>query len=298
MDTPRKVGYGRGAGRLDTGAPVSSPVGRRPQLSADPVYDVPPVLAPGPLAAGPPVSAALYEDAGQVNAVAIKLPELWQSHVQSWFAQAEAQFATSGVSASLTKYYHVIKSLPENVIVRIPDLLTPPTDDPYSKLKARLLELYDMSDYEKAELLNALPPVDGDMRPSMLLDRMRALTPTNELDNPNSLFCYAFLSRLPPDIRVSCVPFVGVETLADVARRADAQFRARPKYVMPLQVSSVPRDDDERVEDELHAVKPRAGGSPQSSPLCFYHEKYGRRALKCRRPCRWSAAQGNFRGRN
>ena len=115
---------------------------------------------------------------------------------------------------------------------------------------------------------------------------------------PNSLFWYAFLSRLPPDIRVSCVPFVGVETLADVARRADAQFRARPKYVMPLQVSSVPRDDDERVEDELHVVKPRAGGSPQSSQLCFYHEKYGRRALKCRRPCRWSAAQGNFRGRN
>ena len=167
MDTPRKICYGRGAGCLDTGVSVSTPVGRLPQLSADHVYNV------------PPVSAALYEDAGQVNAVAIKLPELWQSHVQSWFAQAEAQFATSGVSASLTKYYHVIKSLPENVIVRIPDLLTPPTDDPYSKLKARLLELYDMSDYEKAELLNALPPVDGDMRPSMLLDRMRALTPTN-----------------------------------------------------------------------------------------------------------------------
>merc|ERR1711911_492445 len=124
MDTPRKVGYGRGAGRLDTGAPVSSPVGRRPQLSADPVYDVPPVLA-----AGPPVSAALYDDAERINAVAIKLPELWQSHVQSWFAQAEAQFATSGVSASLTRYYHVIKSLPESVIVRIPDLLTTPGRD-------------------------------------------------------------------------------------------------------------------------------------------------------------------------
>merc|ERR1711911_410007 len=129
--------------------------------------------------------------------------------------QAEAQFATSGVSASLTRYYHVITSLPESVIVRIPDLLTPPADDPYSPMKARLLELYDMNDFEKAELLNALPAVDGDMRPSMLLDRMRALTPTNELDNPNSLFWYAFLSRLPPDIRVSCVPFVGVETLAD-----------------------------------------------------------------------------------
>ena len=70
------------------------------------------------------------------------------------------------------------------------------------------------------------------------------------------------------------------------------------EYATPLQVCRVPRDDNEHVEDELHVVKPRAGGSPQSSQLCFYHEKYGRRALKCRRPCRWSAAQGNSRGRN
>ena len=95
-----------------------------------------------------------------------------------------------------------------------------------------------------------------------------------------------------------CVLFVGMDTLADVALRADAQFRAWARYATPLQVCRVPRDDNEHVEDELHVVKPRAGGSPQSSQLCFYHEKYGRRALKCRRPCRWSAAQGNFRGRN
>ena len=71
------------------------------------------------------------------------------------------------------------------------------------------------------------------MRPSMLLNKMRSLTPTGELDNPTSLFWYAFLSRLPPDIRVSCVPFVGVETLAD-AQGIDAQFWARPRYATRL----------------------------------------------------------------
>ena len=91
-------------------------------------------------------------------------------------------------------------------------------------VKNWLMELYDLSDYQKAELLMTLPQVDGDMRPSLLLDKMRFLTPTGELENPTSLFWYAFLSRLPPDIRVSCVPFVGMETLADVARHADAQW--------------------------------------------------------------------------
>ena len=62
----------------------------------------------------------------------------------------------------------------------------------------------------------------------MLLDKMRALTPPEELNQPTSLFWYAFLSGLPPDICVSCVLFVGVEKLADVARRVHAQFRAQP----------------------------------------------------------------------
>ena len=80
--------------------------------------------------------------------------------------------------------------------------------------------------------------IECDMRPSMLLNKMRALTPPGELDHPTSLFWYAFLSRLPRDIRVSCVPFVGV--------------------------CSVPRERVEHdVEDELHAVKTRAGSSPQ-----------------------------------
>ena len=80
------------------------------------------------------------------------------------------------------------------------------------------MELYDLSDYKRAELLMALPQVNSDMRPSMLLNKMRALMPPEELTQRTSLFWYAFLSRLPLDIRVSCVPFVGVETLADVAR--------------------------------------------------------------------------------
>ena len=88
MDTPqRKVGYGRGAGRLVCDPVVSAPG--------------PLVSSPGPLAASPD---PVFDDANRINAVAVKLPELWQSKVRSWFVQAEAKFATSGISTSLTKY--------------------------------------------------------------------------------------------------------------------------------------------------------------------------------------------------
>ena len=84
----------------------------------------------------------------------------------------------------MTKYYHVIKALQESSIERIPELLVPPADNPYSVLKRWLIELYDFSDYERAKLLMALPQVDGDIRPSMLLDKMKALTLPGELDQP------------------------------------------------------------------------------------------------------------------
>ena len=96
MDTPRKIGYGSGADRLDSGPSVLAPG----PLAAGPVYNDPLVPAPGHLAAGP-----LYnDDADWINAVGVKLPEFWQSKVRRWFAQAEAQFATIGISTSLTKY--------------------------------------------------------------------------------------------------------------------------------------------------------------------------------------------------
>ena len=82
----------------------------------------------------------------------------------------------------------MIKALQESCIEHIPELFVPPADDPYSILKRRLIELCDLSDYEKAELFMVLPQVDGDMRPTMLLDKMRALTPPGELKQPTSLF--------------------------------------------------------------------------------------------------------------
>ena len=113
------------------------------QCSPGPLASGPSPLAAasGPLTAGPtsifndPVAdinnsiiAQANESINSINAVAIKLPELWRSKVRGWLAQAEAQFVT----ASLIKYYHVIKALNESSIERIPELLTPPSEDPPS----------------------------------------------------------------------------------------------------------------------------------------------------------------------
>ena len=93
-----------------------------------------------------------------LNAVTVKLPELWTNQVRSWFTQVEAQFAT--------KYFYVIQALSRRTIDRISDLLILPVEDSYQALKFKLVEMYNMSNYQQAELLMVLPPAAGDVRPS------------------------------------------------------------------------------------------------------------------------------------
>ena len=118
MDMQRKVSFGRGAGRsfsMPTGTVVSAPgplATRSSPLTAgpssaftDPVADI-----------NNSIINQVTKSVNSLNAVAIKLPELWRSNVRSCFAQAKAKFVSSGVTASLMKYYHVIKALRESSI--------------------------------------------------------------------------------------------------------------------------------------------------------------------------------------
>ena len=89
--------------------------------------------------------------------------------------------------------------------------------------------------FQSAELLTALPPVAGHMRPSELMDKMKALALPEELERPSSLFLHTFLTRIPADIRAHCLPFAN-ELLADVAQHADVQFLACPRPAAQPQV--------------------------------------------------------------
>lgn len=66
-----------------------------------------------------------FDDANamSLNAVSIKLPQLWTNRVRVWFAQVESQFTTKGISTSMTKYFYVVQALLEQTANRIPALL-------------------------------------------------------------------------------------------------------------------------------------------------------------------------------
>ena len=117
--------------------------------------------------------------ASSLYAVALKLPVFWP------------QFHLKNISSSITKFHHVVGSLPKKEIDNVVDIIrNPPLTDPYGTLRARLLQMHSLTDYGHCESIMSLP-MSGDMFPSALLARMRALFP---IEHQECLFLpYAFL---------------------------------------------------------------------------------------------------------
>ena len=69
----------------------------------------------------------------RLTAVAIKLPPLWPAAAETWFARAEGQFRSKGVTSSLTKFDHVISVFDQALALQFADILIAPP--PFSLMK-------------------------------------------------------------------------------------------------------------------------------------------------------------------
>ena len=91
--------------------------------------------------------------------VSIKLPTFWTDSPKVWFLQAKSQFAIKRVTTSLTKFHHYVAALPQDVATRLIDLIRDPTADPYTTLRASLVQIYTLTNFQRyqAKMLILLP---------------------------------------------------------------------------------------------------------------------------------------------
>ena len=252
-----------------------------------------------------------------VASISLKLPPYWPADTQVWFAQVEAQFETRRVTAQKTKYDYVVSSLSPEIATEVRDLiLKVPADAPYDTLKKVLIERTAASEQRRLQQLFTKEEL-GDRKPSQLLHRMEQLLGQSAPDATTSTFLKElFLQRLPSTVRMVLASTRADTSLQELAILADKIMEIPPP---PPLLSHVSKEDaklaaevaqlKEEVARLVQLVKtsgrsPSRGRSParsfhrppsrQPSPrrtpdapsdLCWYHERYGAQARKCREPC-------------
>ena len=234
--------------------------------------------------------------------VSVKLPPFWCENPRLWFAQAESQFATRAITASLTKYHYVVSSLTQEAASRVMGLVeaVPSGNSPYEVLKEALMSAFTLSEYQRAEAIAQLPPL-GEQKPTQLLSQLRSLMPTG---HPDCFFSrHAFLSRLPEQVRTVVIKEKG--SLDDIALLADTLVAATS--VGRLSEVSAPPPPQEVFLDVVSRHPPPSRQNrerlAQYSPtsMCWYHRQYGTKATRCRnsreQPCSAAIASASGNGR-
>ena len=103
----------------------------------------------------------------QIN---IKTPEFMETAVNGWFSILEAQFHLRNITASTTKFYTVISSLPAEVVAKIPIILE---SKKYEEIKQSLIEAYERTKPELLDKLMSTTTITG--HPSTYLQEMLSI---------------------------------------------------------------------------------------------------------------------------
>ena len=209
----------------------------------------------------------------ETNTVSLKLPPFWTSQPQVWFQQAEAQFTIRKISTDETKYTYVVTALDQDTAGRLLDLLgSPPTEHKYEAIKARLTKTFGLTRRARANRLLQMGGL-GDRPPSALMDEMLALL---EGHTPCMLFEQLFLNRMPDPIRLQLADADFTDPRR-VAERADELWQSMSLH----DGASVHRVGTRRQKSPAKDTK------DHNPDWCFYHNKFGDKAKKCTKPCKF-----------
>lgn len=260
-------------------------------------------------------TAATEDEVGRIS---VKIPPFWERNPEVWFIQVEAQFSISRVSSDDTKFNHLLAQLDPKYLEYIWDIISGDSAQKYTDAKERLLGIFKTSEEAKLhKLLNELER--GDMRPSHLLRKMRALAGEDISDKALSTL---WLNKMPENIKGILIISEGdldkqailADKILQISHPAEA-FAARTEPPCrpgkKTQVKPPPDTVQDRIEklerrfaefpfSKGHRSQPQRQGQDDkehprnkdrrhSNGLCYFHNRFGARARNCKKPCSWTS---------
>ena len=249
-------------------------------------------------------SSAAGHTQGEIQAVGFKPPPFWKSNAEPYFCFIEAQFATSGISSDLTKYYCLVSALDETILSHASDLIcNPPVVGKYDSLKKRLIDHFSESEASKLRML--LHDLElGDKKPSHLLREMKELAKNFSDDAVKALW----LQRLPMSVQqILSVSNDGMDSLAEMADKilevsksavvstvdrkvesvSEVSLLRKEMAELRQQMSRMGRDRSRTRSRDRFRAKSSSSERRNDHELCWYHHRFGKKARNCRKPCKF-----------
>lgn len=251
------------------------------------------------------------ETSSFVNRVSVKVPPFWPEQPEIWFAQVEAQFGISGINSDISRFNTVVAAIESGVLAQISDaILNPPEVGKYNHLKACIIERYCDSEQKKIQKL--ISEIDlGDKRPTQLLNELSGLA-KGKINN--DFLKSLWLQRLPAQTRA--ILQASNADLPELAKLADKILEVSDYHQVAAVSNHKPNESEigkriERIEQQInqlvglserrfrskskqryskHRDERSSTPSRSTSQVCWYHEKYGNNARKCRSPCNFSVS--------
>ena len=248
------------------------------------------------------------EASARVASVSLKLPPFWPADPQVWFAQVEAQFSTRGVTSQKTMFDYIVASLSREFATEVRDLiLKPPTEYPYNKLKEQLIKRTAASEQRRLQQLFNSEEL-GDRKPTQLLRRMQQLLGDTSGITDRSFIRELFLQQLLANVRMVLASTSDSVSLDNLAQLADKIVEVSAPQSVSTVCSSNLSDEVEKLKGQLtnltQLVKslpfqqksrtrspspaPPDSSNVNDTTVCWYHQKYGQSARKCKSPCTYS----------
>lgn len=260
-------------------------------------------------------------DNAQVSSYRVpKIPPFWRNDPETWFVQVEATFRIANCKTDRTKADYLISALESEVVQHVRDIVNadPPPENLYQVLKNRILSAFSTS--PEARLRQLLKGQSlGDRKPSHLLNHMRQL---NGGQCSSAVLKSLFLEQLPEPQRAILVAMnePDLQKIADIADKivdmSNLDMAIAPIRSLPGTTKARPHhdtNDPSSTEKQLAEIikrldsldsklekfkrdrpRPRSNSTQRDQHssdvkpgLCFIHQKYGRNATSCRKPCSW-----------
>lgn len=170
-----------------------------------------------------------------VQSIAMKTPAFIDSNVLAWFSIMEAQFSIMNIKQPRQKFYHILASLPTDIVGKLQNSILESKD--FDKLKDAVINQYEKSKPEMLDKLMSSSIMTG--RPSIYLNELMSLA--GRIGVGEDIVRHKFIQALPHSIK----PVVAAQIDLDLERLG----------ICPMTCCYILIDRKPRIYNRYHGTK-------------------------------------------